>query len=110
MAGKFVLKTSKDGQTYFVLQAGNGQTILQSETYASRSSASAGIDSVRQNASIPERYERTATAGGQFRFNLKAANGQVIGTSESYQSESARDAGIESVGKNAPDAAVVDET
>jgi uncharacterized protein YegP (UPF0339 family) len=110
MAGRFVLKTSKDGQTYFVLQAGNGQTILQSETYASKSSAGAGVESVRQNASIPERYERTATAGGQFRFNLKAANGQIIGTSESYQSEAARDAGIESVARNASGATVADET
>jgi uncharacterized protein YegP (UPF0339 family) len=43
-------------------------------------------------------------------FNLKATNGQVIGTSESYESEKARDNGVESVKKNAPDAVVVDLT
>jgi uncharacterized protein YegP (UPF0339 family) len=110
MAGKFVLKTATNGETYFVLQAGNGQTILQSQMYATRQSAAAGVDSVRTNGPIDERYERIASDSGKYRFNLRAANAQVIGTSETYESQSARDSGIESVKKNAADATVVDET
>jgi len=68
------------------------------------------INSVKKNAANDSRFERKDTKSGKFMFNLKATNGQVIGTSESYESEKARDNGIESVKKNAPDASVVDLT
>ena len=82
MAGKFVVKTASNGETYFRLQAGNGETILKSEMYASKASALNGIESVRKNATDDARYERKTAASGQFMYKLKAANHQVIGTSE----------------------------
>lgn len=110
MAGKFVLKTATNGEFYFRLQASNGQTILKSEMYKSRASAENGIESVKKNASDGARYERKDAAGGQFMFNLKASNGQVIGTSELYKTETSRDDGIASVMNHAPDATVDDQT
>ncbi|NDW02657.1 YegP family protein [Yangia sp. PrR002] len=68
-----------------------------------------GIGSVRRNAPLDERYERKATSSGKPMFNLKASNGQVIGTSEAYSSEPAREAGIASVKINAEGARLVDQ-
>lgn len=110
MAGKFELYKDKAGEFRFRLKAGNGEIILASEGYKQRASAENGIESVRKNGPIDERYERKETSSGKPMFNLKATNGQVIGTSESYSSEAARDNGIESVKKNAPEAALVDLT
>lgn len=107
---KFVLKTASNGETYFHLKAGNGETILASERYVTKASALNGIESVKTNAPHDDRYERKNSASGQPMFNLKAANHQVIGTSETYSSASARDAGIESVKKNAPGAQTDDQT
>ncbi|GAB3500364.1 YegP family protein [Spirosoma knui] len=107
--GKFVISTRKNGEFQFNLKAGNGQVILSSEGYTTRSACENGIESVKKNSSNDDRYERKTTTAGKFRFNLKASNGQVIGTSETYESESGRDNGIESVKKNAPDAEVVEE-
>ena len=110
MAGKFEVYTDKAGEFRFRLKAGNGQIILASEGYKKKASAMNGIESVRKNAQEDKRFERTETKAGKARFNLKASNGQVIGTSESYESVKARDNGIASVAKNAPDAKVVDTT
>lgn len=110
MAGKFEIYTDKAGEFRFRLKAGNGEVILASEGYKQRASAENGIESVRKNAPDDGRYERKETAAGNFRFNLKASNGQVIGTSENYTSKSGRDNGIESVKKNAPEAKLVDLT
>ncbi len=110
MAGKFELYTDKGGEFRFRLKAGNGQTILVSEGYKQRSSCENGIASVRKNSSDDNRYERKESKSGQHMFNLKAGTGQVIGTSETYTSTSARENGIASVKKNAPDATVKDLT
>lgn len=110
MAGKFELYQDKAGEYRFRLKAGNGQTILASEGYKQKPSAQNGIDSVKKNAADDARYERKETASGGHMFNLRATNGQVIGTSESYSSAAARDNGIESVKSNAPDAAIDDQT
>lgn len=110
MAGKFEIYTDKAGEFRFRLKAGNGQIILASEGYKQRSGVDNGVESVRTNAPDDGRYERKETKSGQYRFNLKAANGQVIGTSENYTTSAACENGIESVKKNAPDAAVSDET
>ena len=110
MAGKFELYKDKAGEFRFRLKAGNGEPILASEGYKRRASAMNGIASVQKNAPNDARYERKANKSGSEMFNLKASNGQVIGTSEAYSSASARDNGIESVKKNAPDAKVVDLT
>lgn len=110
MAGKFELYTDKAGEYRFRLKAGNGQIILASEGYKAKASALNGIESVRKNSQNDAMFERAETSGGKPRFNLKATNGQVIGTSESYESTSARENGIASVAKNAPDAALDDQT
>ena len=110
MAGKFELYTDKAGEFRFRLKAGNGEIILASEGYKQKASAENGIASVQRNAPEDARYERKETKSGKHMFNLKATNGQVIGTSESYESTSGRDNGIESVKKNAPDARIEDLT
>ncbi len=54
------------------------------------------------------KFEITKDKAGKFRFRLKAANGEIIATSEAYESKASAKNGIESVQKNAPGAAVVD--
>jgi uncharacterized protein YegP (UPF0339 family) len=110
MAGKFVLSKGTSGQFHFVLKASNGETILSSESYTTKTAAEGGIASVKENGPKEERYERKDAKNGQPMFNLKASNGQVIGTSEMYSSAAARDAGIDSVKKNAPAASLEDKT
>lgn len=108
--GKFIITTRKNGECQFNLAAGNGQTILTSEGYSSKSSCMNGVESVKKNAGDDSRYERKEAKNGQHFFNLKAGNGQVIGSSEMYTSASGMENGIESVKKNAPDAEVDDRT
>ena len=108
MASKFEIYKDKAGEFRFRLKAGNGQNILGSEGYKAKTGCLSGIESVKKNAPEDARYERKTTAGGKFAFNLRAGNNQVIGTSQSYDSESNRDNGIESVKKSAPTAAVED--
>lgn len=110
MAGKFEIFKDKAGEFRFRLKAGNGQIILASEGYTGKPGCKNGIESVRKNSPDDARYERKQTKSGKFMFNLKAGNSQVIGTSESYESESARENGIESVKKNASDASLDDTT
>lgn len=109
MAGKFELFQGK-GDYRFRLKAGNGEPILASEGYTNKSGAESGIASVKANAPIDARYDRLVARNGQYYFNLKASNGQIIGTSEMYASTSGRDNGIDSVKRNAPTALVVDLT
>lgn len=110
MAGKFVLTTTKDGQYMFNLKAANGQVILTSERYQTKGGALSGIESVRKNAPLDERYERRTASNGEPYFVLKAANHQEIGRSEMYSSEAAMENGIASVKKNAPEATLDDQT
>lgn len=110
MAGKFEVKKAAGGKFHFVLKAGNGEVILQSQLYQAADSARAGVESVRTNAPIDDRYERKTSKSDEAYFNLKAANGEIIGRSEMYSSVRSRDNGIESVKKNAPDAKVDDQT
>jgi len=107
--GKFVIKTGTNGQYYFSLKADNGQKILSSEGYTTKSACQNGIDSVKANAKDDSKYDKKTSTNGKYYFNLKASNGQIIGTSEMYESSSGRDAGIESVKSNAPGASVVEE-
>jgi uncharacterized protein YegP (UPF0339 family) len=110
MAGKFELYKDKAEEYRFRLKAGNGEIILVSEGYKQKASAENGIDSVKKNAPIEAHYEKKESTSSKPMFNLKASNGQIIGTSELYNSTSARDAGIESVKNNAPTATIVDLT
>ena len=110
MPGKFELKRAKNGEVYFNLKAANGEVILTSEMYKSMKGALNGIASVRRNSALDARFEKKSTKTGKPFFVLKAGNHQVIGQSESYASEAARDAGIASVQKTAGSAAVSDLT
>ncbi len=108
MAGKFVLKQRSNGEFSFNLAAGNGETILISEGYSSRDAALVGIEAVRQNAQNARRFEASTSSSGEPYFVLRAANGEVIGTSEMYSSERSRDVGIDAVTATASDATIVD--
>lgn len=110
MAGKFELKKSTNGKFFFNLKAGNGEKILGSEMYETKASADNGIESVKKNSADDARYEKKTSNKGDHYFNLKASNGQVIGTSEMYSTESGRNNGIASVKSNAPSAVVDDQT
>lgn len=110
MAGWYELSKSSDGQFRFVLKAGNSETILTSELYTTRAAAENGIASVQKNAPLDDRYERKLASNGKAFFNLKAANHQVIGTSQLYASEASRDNGIASVKSNGPSETVKDLT
>jgi uncharacterized protein YegP (UPF0339 family) len=108
MAGKFELNTSSNGKFFFNLKAANGQIILSSEMYESKSAAENGIESVKKNAGDDARYDRRTAANGEPYFVLKAVNGEEIGRSETYSSAAALENGIESVKTNAPEAAIAE--
>lgn len=108
--GKFVITKRTNGEYQFNLKAGNGQVILTSEGYAAKSSCENGIESVKKNAQDESKFEKKTSANGKYYFSLKATNGQIIGSSEMYESAAARDNGIESVQKNAPDAETEDQS
>ncbi|APA00014.1 YegP family protein [Flavobacterium commune] len=108
--GKFVITKRVNGEFQFNLKAGNGQTILASEGYATKAACENGIESVRKNAQEDGRFDRKESSNGKFYFNLKASNGQIIGNSEMYESLASMENGIESVKKNAADAVVEDQT
>lgn len=120
--GKFVVKETATGFK-FDLKAGNGETIATSEVYATKAACLNGVDSVKANcvgevedqtAANPEvkkhpKFEMYEDKAGEYRFRLKAKNGEVIATSEGYKSKASCENGIESVKKNAPDAEIVTE-
>lgn len=110
MAAWFELGNSSDGQFRFVLKAGNAETILTSELYKTRVSAENGIASVQKNCAQDDRYQKKEAANGKFHFNLKAANHQIIGSSQMYATAQSRDKGIESVKKNGASTTVKDLT
>lgn len=106
---KFVITKRTNGEFQFNLKAGNGQVILTSEGYASKANCENGIESVRKNSQDDSKFERKTASNGKFFFNLKATNGQVIGSSQMYEAEAGRDNGIASVKTNAPNATVIEE-
>ncbi|NML40424.1 YegP family protein [Chitinophaga sp. G-6-1-13] len=108
--GKFVITKSDNGEFRFKLNAGNGETILVSEGYNAKAGCENGIASVKTNSQHDERFEKKTSSNEKHYFNLKATNGQVIGTSQMYASESGRDNGIASVKTNAPTATIDDQT
>ena len=118
--GKFVIKQVKTG-IKFNLKAGNGEIIATSEVYTTAAACKNGIESVRKNAPIAKledqttenfetatnpKFEVYVDKAGEFRFRLKAKNGENIGKSEGYKRKESCMNGIVSVGKNAPDAKI----
>jgi len=110
MPGKFEVYKDKAGEYRFRLKAANGQNILGSEGYNKKASCMNGIESVKKNSQVEERFEKNKTASGKFTFKLKATNGQVIATSQTYSSESGCSNGMKSVAECAPGASVDDQT
>ena len=110
MAGWFELGKSSNDQFRFVLKAGNAETILTSQMYKSLESARNGIASVQSNSGDASRYEKLEASNGKSYFTLKAANSQVIGTSQMYASAATRDAGIASVQANGQTSTVKEST
>lgn len=120
MAGKFVISKAKNGEFTFNLKAGNGEIILAaSETYTTLSACENGVNSVKNNAQVQvedqtrnesaknPKYELYADKAGEYRFRLKASNGEIIGKSEGYKAKASAKKGIASIGKNAPEAQVI---
>ncbi len=121
--GKFVIRKTNTG-VKFDLKATNGQVIATSEVYNSDAACKNGIESVRKNAPIAAvenqtvegyatekhpKFEVYEDKAGEYRFRLKATNGQIIATSEGYKTLANCENGVESVKKNAPDAEVIEE-
>ena len=121
--GKFVIRKTNTG-IKFDLKAGNGEVIATSEVYASEAACKNGVESVKKNAPVAAVENQTVEGyaaeklptfevytdkAGEFRFRLKATNGQVIAVSEGYKAIASCLNGIESVKKNAPEAEVVEE-
>ncbi len=121
--GKFVIRNTNTG-IKFDLKAGNGEVIATSEVYTTEAACKKGIASVQKNAPVANVENQTADGyavekhpkfevytdkAGEYRFRLKATNGQVIATSEGYKALAGCMNGIESVKKNAVDAAIEKE-
>ena len=104
--GKFVVTTRKNGDFQFVLKATNGQVILSSQGYSTKANCLNGVESVKKNSQIDDRFEIKEAKDGSPFFNLKSSNGQIIGSSQMYSSERSMKEGIM---KNAPEAEVVEE-
>jgi len=110
MAAKFEIFKGSNSEFYFRLKAGNGERILGSEGYSTKQGCNAGITSVKNNAGTDARYERKKSVNDKHFFVLKAANGEVIGKSELYESSAGMENGIASVKSNAPSAPIEDTT
>ncbi len=117
---KFVIREVPSG-IKFDLKATNGQVIATSEVYTSEAACRNGIESVRKHAPIANledqtvegfetavnpKFEMYLDKGGEYRFRLKARNGEIIATSEGYKAKASCENGIESVRKNAPEAEI----
>lgn len=108
MSAKFEIYIDNSNDHRFRLKAANGENILASEGYSNKAAAKKGIESVKTNAPLDERYEKKVARDDSHYFVLKARNGETIGKSQMYTSASSRDKGIESVKSNAPKAVVED--
>ena len=108
--GKFEITSRKNGEFQFNLKATNGQVILTSQGYKTKASCLNGVESVKKNSQDDKRFEVKVSSNGKPFFNLMATNGQIIGTSQMYASETTMKNGIASVKRNAPEAAIVDLT
>ena len=120
--GKFVIKALKSG-CKFILKAANGKTVAMSEIYNTEKACINGINSVKKNCSAPvddktsecvtevknPKYELYKDKNSKFRFRLKSQNGRIIAVSDSYNSRSAAEKGIESIKNNAENAEIIME-
>lgn len=108
--GKFIMTKRLNGEFQFNLKSNNGLVILTSEGYTTKANCENGIESVKRYSLEDSNFERRVSGDRKIYFNLKAQNGQVIGTSQMYGSDFACDKGIASVKNNAANATVEDKT
>ena len=120
--GKFVIKETKSGFR-FNLKANNGEIIASGETYSTESACRNGIESIRTNCVAPiedqtvegyealkhPKFEVYKDKAGEYRFRLKARNGEIIAVGEGYKAKASCMNGIDSIKRNAPEAEVVKE-
>ena len=99
---KFEVKATKGGHFMFNLTAKNGQVILTSQQYTTKAACMNGVESVKTNAPVDDRFKRLEAKNGDYYFDLTAGNQQVIGKSEMYSSKVNMENGISSVKENAP--------
>ncbi len=119
--GKFVIRKTNTG-IKFDLKAGNGEIIATSEVYTTKDACKKGVASVQKNAPIANienqtvegyavekhpKFEIYLDKAGEYRFRLKATNGEIIAVSEGYKALASCMNGIESVKKNAVDSPIV---
>lgn len=97
MSSIFEIKKAHGGKFFFQLKTDDGKVILTSELYKQKASSQNGIVSVQKNSHDESKYSRLRRKNGKFYFTLKAANYQVIGTSELYDAETERENGIKSI-------------
>ncbi len=110
MGAYFDMFLDSAGEFRFNLHASNGEKILHSEGYVSKSGCLNGIDSVRTNSTSGDNFETFKDTAGKYRFRLRARNGEIIGQSEAYESIAGCSSGIASVMRNAPVAEIRDHT
>lgn len=110
MPAQYVLRKSTNNQYYFSLTAENNEKILASELYLSKDGAMRGIQSTKTNSALESRYERLTSSDSKYYFLLKAANNETIGKSETYNTQQARENGIQAVKRVGPIASINDQT
>lgn len=119
--GKFIIKDTNTG-VKFDLKAGNGEVIATSEVYTTEAACRNGVDSVIRNAPIAAIEDQTVEGyevckhpkfevyldkAGEYRFRLKATNGQIIAVGEGYKAKASCLNGIDSIKRNAPESPIV---
>ena len=119
--GKFIIKDTNTG-IKFDLKANNGEVIATSEVYTTEAACRNGVESVVRNAPVAPIEDQTVEGyevlkhpkfevyldkAGEFRFRLKATNGQIIAVGEGYKAKASCFNGIDSIKRNAPDAEIV---
>ena len=104
----FEIFKDKSGAFRFRLKAKNGQIILSSEGYTQKTNCQKGVSSVKRNSKNEDRFELKQSSNKKWFFNLKAGNGQIVGTSELYDNEANAKNGVKSVMNNAPTSETVD--
>lgn len=110
MSAQYELTKDDKGEFHFKLVNSDGKTLLRSEGYNAKSSCSNGIESVRKNAGNDKHYEVNTAKDGRPYFNLKASNGQIVGTSPMFADTAACDAALDATKAGAADAPLVDKS
>lgn len=107
---RYEIRSASDGSPYWRLMSVNGNVLITSETYSSKSACEGGIAASRRCAPSDSNYRRLTSTRGEPYFTLNAENYQVLGTSEMYSSTYNRDTGISATKRDGPTSNVVDLT